>query len=192
MRRDRVWALDVVQFPHVADFQTRTLVEVASIVAEEPQAAEVIEVVRAHADAAFAHPRLRRDQDSHGNRWSTGIEPPASRAAASERWQAAGVRSTQKRSGTVLFARMDLSAARASELSSWRSYASTNAGASSAVAEQVRSRIQHRREEAIGLEAVDADRGDAFEAHDEHRLGCAIGATRAAESVGNKAELRPM
>ena len=49
----------------------------------------------------------------------------------------------------MLFARMDLSAARASELSSWRSYASTNAGASSAVAEQVRSRIQHRREEAI-------------------------------------------
>lgn len=97
----------VVEFPDLADFKPCVLPQVGVVVAEEPQATEVIvEIVATDAHAAWTHSSLRRDQDSHGTMSFTGTLPLARRSATRERWHADGRRSTQKSAGIDALAAM--------------------------------------------------------------------------------------
>ena len=97
MRRLDVRARHVREIPDLPRPDRVILVQVPTVASEETQAATRLHVDAADADPVSAHPRPRDDEHPHGTRCSTTAPASSSTDARSDRWHAAGSRSTQKR-----------------------------------------------------------------------------------------------
>src|SRR5947209_1537950 len=135
MRRTRAHLGAIPDAPQAAHGEGHIRRPVIAEFIEEAHTPEtIVEIVAANAEVIVLHARAGHDHDpAHGVRWVTGTPVSAARRAATRpRWQASGVRSTQKRTGRWTVSRSAISASQSNESMVRCVYARAKASLSSA------------------------------------------------------------
>src|SRR5438094_7976169 len=96
MGRNQLVGGSAFHFPYVAHVEFKSPSNILAVLGNQPDALPI------RGDSAntrpISLPGFCDDENLHGRRWVTEMERSlSSRPASSERWQAAGSRSTQKR-----------------------------------------------------------------------------------------------